>query len=193
MDRIQGWLRSDEGPGRCFSASGENRGDTRSAHRRSRATCNAFIEGLRHATASQNFQITTDGFNPYVKAVSDTLSDRVSFAQLIKVYRAASEGEGRYSPAEVASVEVVPVLGNPDPARICTSIVERQNLTIRMQMRSLTRLTSGFSKKWENLWAAYCLHFAYYNFCRIHRTLRVTPAMEAKITDHVWEIAELFA
>ena len=161
--------------------------------RRSKATTDVFIEGLRHATSSQNFQITTDGFAPYVKAISDTLADRVDFAQLIKVYRAASEGEGRYSPAEVASTEVVPVLGNPDPARICTSIVERQNLTIRMQMRRLTRLTNGFSKKWENLWAAYCLHFAFYNFCRIHSSLRVTPAMESKLTDHVWELAELLA
>ena len=82
-------------------------------------------------------------------------------------------------------------MGNPDPARICTSIVERQNLTIRMQMRRLTRLTNAFSKKWENLWAACCLHFAYYNFCRIHRTLRATPAMEAKIADHVWDLEEL--
>jgi len=75
--------------------------------------------------------------------------------------------------------------------RICTSIVERQNLTIRMQMRRLTRLTNAFSKKWEGLWYAYCLHFAYYNFCRIHRSLRVTPAMQAGITDHVWGLEEL--
>jgi len=79
-----------------------------------------------------------------------------------------AKGEVRYSPAEVASVEIVPVLGEPDPERICTSIVERQNLTIRMHMRRLARLTNAFSKKWEHLWAAYCLHFAYYNFCRIH-------------------------
>ncbi len=161
--------------------------------RRSRATTNVFIEGLRHATSSQKFQITTDGFAPYVKAISDTLGDRVSFAQLIKVYRSSVEGEARYSPAEVASTEVVPVFGNPDPARICTSIVERQNLTIRMQMRRLTRLTNGFSKKWENLWAAYCLHFAYYDFCRIHRSIRVTPAMESGIADHVWDLSELVA
>jgi hypothetical protein len=83
--------------------------------------------------------------------------------------------------------------GYPDPAMICTSHIERQNLTIRMQMRRLTRLTNALSKKWENLWAAYCLHFAYYNFCRIHKTLRVTPAMEAKITNHVWDLAELLA
>ena len=84
-------------------------------------------------------------------------------------------------------------MGNPDPAKICTSHVERQNLTIRMQMRRLTRLTNAFSKKWENLWAAYCLHFAYYNFCRIHKTLRITPAMESNITDHIWDLAELLA
>jgi hypothetical protein len=87
----------------------------------------------------------------------------------------------------------VPVMGNPDPERICTSHVERQNLTIRMQMRRLTRLTNAFTKKWENLWAAYCLHFACYNFGRIHRSIRVTPAMEAGITDHVWELKELLA
>ncbi len=161
--------------------------------RRSKATTDIFIEGLRHAIAHQPFQITTDGFAPYVNAISDTLADRVSYAQLIKVYRAPQEGEARYSPAEVASVEVVPVLGNPDPERICTSIVERQNLTIRMQIRRLTRLTNGFSKKWENLWSAYCLHFAYYNFCRIHKSIRVTPAMEAGTTDHVWDLSELLA
>jgi transposase-like protein/IS1 family transposase len=162
--------------------------------RRDTATTQIFIEGLRHATsARQKFQITTDGFAPYRAAIVDTLSDRISgFAQLIKVYGQPTDGEARYSPAEVVDTEVVPVFGDPDPKRICTSIVERQNLTIRMQMRRLTRLTNGFSKKWDNLWAAYCLHFAYYNFCRIHKTLRVTPAMEAGITDRVWELAELF-
>ena len=102
-----------------------------------------------------------------------------------------SEAEGRYSPGEVVSTEVVPVVGNPDPRRICTSIVERQNLTMRVQIRRLPRLTNRFSKKWENLWAALCLHFAHYNFCRIHKTLRVTPAIEAKITETVWTMAEL--
>ena len=118
----------------------------------------------------------------------------MSFAQLIKVYGKNEQGrEARYSPSEVVDTEVVPVFGNPERARVCTSIVERQNLTIRMQMRRLTRLTNAFTKKWENLWSAYCLHFAYYNFCRIHRSLRVTPAMEAKITDHIWTIEELLA
>jgi IS1 family transposase len=162
--------------------------------RRSTATTQIFIEGLRDATARQKFQVTTDGFGPYVQAISDTLGDRVSYARLIKVYGKNEEGrEARYSPSEIVETEVVPVFGDPDPSRICTSIVERQNLTIRMQMRRLTRLTNGFSKKWDNLWAAYCLHFAHYNFCRIHRTLRVTPAIQSGITDRVWDIAELLA
>lgn len=159
--------------------------------RRSQATTDIFIEGLRHATAHQRFQITTDGFKPYLSAIDITLSDRVDFAQLIKVYASPREGEARYSPAEVVDTEAVPVLGDPDPKRICTSIVERQNLTMRMQIRRLTRLTNAFSKKWENLWAAICLHFAYYNFCRVHKSLRVTPAMETGIADHVWTIREL--
>ena len=161
--------------------------------KRDQATTDIFIEGLRQATAAQDFQITTDGFAPSRTAIDTTLSDRVDFAQLIKVYRSNPEGEHRYSPAEVVSTEVVPVLGNPDPARICTSHVERGNLTMRMQIRRLTRLTNGFSKKWENLWAALCLHFAYYNFCRIHSTIRVTPAMETGITEHVWDLSQLLS
>jgi transposase-like protein/IS1 family transposase len=162
--------------------------------RRDTATTQIFIEGLRAATSHHRVQITCDAFRPYVPAIADTLGDRVSFAQLIKVYGTKEEGrEARYSPSQIVETEAVPVFGNPDPNRICTSIIERQNLTIRMQMRRLTRLTNGFSKKWENLWAAYCLHFAYYNFCRIHRSLRVTPAMQSGITDHVWDIAELLA
>src|ERR1700691_2019598 len=162
--------------------------------RRDTATTQIFIEGLRAATSHHRFQITCDAFRPYVPAIADTLGDRVSFAQLIKVYGTKEEGrEARYSPSQIVETEAVPVFGNPDPSRICTSIIERQNLTIRMQMRRLTRLTNGFSKKWENLWAAYCLHFAYYNFCRIHRSLRVAPATEAGITGHPWEIAKLLA
>ncbi len=161
--------------------------------KRNQRTTDAFIEGLRHATASRNFQITTDGFAPYRSAIDNTLSDRVDFAQLIKVYRASVEGEGRYSPAEVVDTEVVPVIGDPDPKRICTSHVERQNLSMRMSIRRFTRLTNGFSKKWENHWAALCLWFGYYNFCRIHCSLRVTPAMQAGITDHLWDLAELLA
>jgi transposase-like protein/IS1 family transposase len=159
--------------------------------KRNQATTDIFIEGLRQATAKENFQITTDGFGPYRSAIVNTLEDRVDFAQLVKVYRATPEGERRYSPAEVVSTEVVSVCGSPDPKKICTSHIERQNLTMRMQIRRLTRLTNAFSKKWENHWAALCLHFAYYNLCRIHRTLRVTPAMEAGITYRPLEIADL--
>jgi transposase-like protein/IS1 family transposase len=148
--------------------------------KRDQATTDIFIEGLRHATRS-NFQVTTDGFTPYRSAISNTLEDRADFAQLIKVYRAATEGEARYSPAEVASTETVPVMGRPDPERICTSIVERSNLSTRMSVRRFTRLTNAFSKKWENHWAAVACWFAYYNFCRVHKSLRVTPAMAAGI------------
>jgi IS1 family transposase len=159
--------------------------------KRGRVDVEKFLGRLRYATSAQPFQLTTDGYHRYAHVVPAGLRDRASYAQLIKVYGRPRDGEQRYSPAEVISTEVVPVMGNPDPARICTSHVERQNLTIRMGMRRMTRLTNAFSKKWENLEAAYALHFAYYNFCRIHKTLRVTPAMEQGITDHIWTIAEL--
>jgi len=107
------------------------------------------------------------------------------------VYGASREGEQRYSPAEVIDSVPTIVFGNPDRDRICTSHVERQNLSIRMGMRRMTRLTNGFSKKWANLEAAYALWFAYYNFCRKHQTLRVTPAMESGLANHVWTIGEL--
>jgi IS1 family transposase len=158
--------------------------------RRYQATTDIFIEGLRAATAPQRFQVTTDGFQPYVSAITTTLSGRCDFAQLIKVYAAAREGEARYSPPDVVEAIPKPVTGDPDRKRICTSHVERQNLTMRMQIRRLTRLTNAFSKKWENLWAALCLHFAWYNFVRIHQALRITPAMAAGIADHVWELSE---
>ena len=162
--------------------------------RRTQATTDAFIEGLRAATSKQRFQISTDGFQPYKSAITTTLSERCDFAQVIKVYNNLDpEGQRRYSPADISHMEKVPVMGKPDHAKICTSHVERQNLTIRMSMRRLTRLTNAFSKKWDNLWAAYCLHFAYYNFCRIHKTLRVTPAMETGITDRVWALTDLLA
>jgi IS1 family transposase len=159
--------------------------------KRDQETTNVFIEGLRHATAAQPFQLTADGFPTYPFAIEATLADRADFAQLIKVYRATPEGERRYSPAEVVATERVPVIGSPDPKRVCTSHIERQNLTMRMQIRKLTRLTNGFSKKLDNLWAALCLPFAWHNFVRVHRSLRVTPAMEAGITDRVWTITEI--
>jgi hypothetical protein len=110
---------------------------------------------------------------------------------LVKVYQPPREGEQRYSPSMVVNAVPTPIVGNPDLALICTSQVERQNLTLRIQIRRLTRLTNAFSKKWGNLHVALALYFACYNCCRVHRTLRVTPAMEAGIADHVWDLAEL--
>jgi transposase-like protein/IS1 family transposase len=159
--------------------------------KRDQHTTNTFVEGIRHATARGQFQITTDGFSAYRSAITTTLHDRCDFAMLIKVYRSSQEGEARYSPAEVASTEVVPVMGQPDPERICTSIVERNNLSTRMSNRRFTRLTNAFSKKWENHWASVACWFAFYNFCRVHKSLRTTPAMAAGIVDHVWSVREL--
>jgi|SRR5580658_2369623 hypothetical protein len=110
----------------------------------------------------------------------------------VKVYGQPEDVERRYSPAEVVSSEKAPVMGNPDMKRICTSHVERQNLTMRMQVRRFTRLTNGFSKKWENHWAAICLWFAYYNFCRV-QTLRVIPAMKAGLATRIWKLADLLS
>jgi IS1 family transposase len=161
--------------------------------KRTAKATDAFIGKLAYATSKDRFQLTTDGFSPYVSAVKLLLRDRVDFAQLIKVYGTPRDGEQRYSPAEVVDSVPVEIMGRPVADRICTSHIERQNLSIRMGMRRMTRLTNGFSKKWENLEAAYSLWFAYYNFCRVHKTLRVTPAMEARITDHIWAIGELIA
>ncbi len=149
-----------------------------------------FAEKLYEAT-SGHFQVTTDGFRPYVDAIEYSLGTRVDFAQLIKVYAASSEDEHRYSPPKVIEAISKPIWGDPDPDRICTSYVERQNLTMRMQIRRLTRLTNAFSKKRENLRAALALYFGWYNFCRTHRTIRVTPAMESGISNHIWSIREL--
>ncbi len=160
--------------------------------KRTQQTTDVFVEGIRQATAHTPFQVTTDGFQPYRSSIVTTLHDRLSgFAQMTKVYRATQEGERRYSPAEVAAVETVIAYGQPDPERICTSIVERSNLSIRMGVRRFTRLTNAFSKKWENHAAAIMLWFAFYNFCRVHKSLRVTPAMEAGIADHVWTVREI--
>jgi hypothetical protein len=138
-------------------------------------------------------QISTDGFQPDKSAITPTPSSRCDYGMLIKSFVADMQADHKYSPPEVSCTEKVAIMVIPIPRLISTSRIERQNLTIRMQMRSLTRLTNRFSKKWENLWAAYCLNFACYNFCRIHKALRVTPAMESRITDRVWEIADLIA
>lgn len=151
-----------------------------------------FMEKLREA-AGKRFQLTTDGLKAYIEAVDHTFGTSLDFAQLVKSYKSdeAGKSERRYSPGDFVSCSKMPITGDPDFDLISTSYVERQNLTMRMSMRRLTRLTNAFSKKWENMEKALALHFAYYNFCRVHQSLRVTPAMEAKITDHVWTLDEL--
>ncbi|HJP95857.1 MAG TPA: IS1 family transposase [Candidatus Saccharimonadales bacterium] len=161
--------------------------------RRSAEDTQVFTKKLARATFDDSFQVTTDGFAPYRYAVVRDLEHKnIDFAQLTKVYATPRDAEARYSPPVVVDVISSVIHGNPDPARICTSIVERQNLTIRMQMRRFTRLTNAFSKKWENLKAALALFFAYFNFCRKHGGInKQTPAMAAGLTDHVWSIQEL--
>jgi IS1 family transposase len=147
---------------------------------------------VRRATSPESrFQLTTDGFSAYLPAVDEMLMDRCDYGQLVKTYGQPQENERRYSPAECTGTYKTRISEDPDESRICTSHVERQNLTMRLQIRRLTRLTNAFSKKFENHRAAIALHFAYYNFARVHQSLRVTPAMEAGITDHIWRIGEL--
>src|SRR6266496_1201950 len=136
-------------------------------------------------------QITTDGHKSYLEAVENAFGADIEYAQLQKIYGASGENETRYSPAKCIGCDMKTVSGNPDPKHVSTSFVERQNLSMRMSIRRFTRLTNAFSKKVENHAASVALWFMYYNFCRVHQTLRVTPAMEAGISDNVWTIAEL--
>ena len=139
-------------------------------------------------------QLTTDGHKMYLQAVEDAFSGGIDFAQLVKIYGVTPSGpETRYSPAECIGAEKHAVTGCPDPKHVSTSYVERANLTIRMSLRRFTRLTNAFSKKLENHTAALGLFHAHYNLCRIHKSLRVTPAMAAGVTTRVWEIADLVA
>ena len=139
---------------------------------------------------STRIQITTDGHRAYAEAVEGAFGMDVDYAMLIKLYGNDSF-DRRYSTGDCIGTQTAVIAGSPDPKYISTSFVERQNLTMLMSMRRFTRLTNGFSKKIENHEAAIALHFMHYNFCRVHKTLRVTPAMEAGLTGHVWSIEEL--
>jgi transposase-like protein/IS1 family transposase len=163
--------------------------------RRSNTDTQVFIEKLFDAVdgTTNRFQITTDGFGGYPPAIAYSLGTRTDYAQLIKIYGVPEEDDHKYSPSKIKEIIPMPQWGNPNPERICTSHVERQNLNIRMGLRRFTRLTNGFSKKWENLKSAIALYFAYYNFCRIHSSIRCTPAMESGLTGHVWTLRELLA
>lgn len=153
-----------------------------------------FIDDLAPRLAHR-VQLTTDGHKPYLQAVEGAFGADVDYAMLVKLYGEAQgkAAERKYSPGECCGTIKGTVCGNPDKAHVSTSFVERQNLTMRMSMRRFTRLTNAFSKKVENLECAVALHFMYYNFGRVHKTLRVTPAMEAGIADHVWSLEEIAA
>ena len=151
-----------------------------------------FIQDLSERFINR-IQLTSDGHKAYLEAVEGAFGDNIDFAQLVKLYGEPPEHEKRYSSSNCIGTKDKTISGNPDPAHISTSFAERQNLTMRMSMRRFTRLTNGFSKKIENLEHAVSLHFMYYNFARIHKSLRVTPAMEAGISDHVWTLEEIAA
>jgi IS1 family transposase len=166
----------------------------------------SFLVGSRDAGCATEFlqdlagrlvnrvQLTTDGHKMYLGAVEDAFGGAIDFAQLVKIYGNEPTGpETRYSPAECIGCEKKGVVGEPDPKHVSTSYVERANLTIRMSLRRFTRLTNAFSKKVENHTAALGLFHAHYNLCRIHKSLRVTPAMAAGVESRVWEIADLVA
>ena len=161
---------------------------------RSAETATIFIKDLASRLANR-VQLITDGWKPYLEAVGEAFTGNdipIDYATLTKLYRDPPEGnEKRYSPGQCCGARKDDIKGNPGYKHISTSYVERSNLTLRMSSRRFTRLTNGFSKKVENLRHAVALHFMYYNFCRIHKTLRVTPAMEAGISDHVWSIEEI--
>ena len=140
---------------------------------------------------ASRIQLTTDGLNFYLPAVSDAFGMEVDYAQLVKIYGAPEQTEARYSPAQCMDAKRATIFGAPSTGHISTSIVERQNLTMRMSMRRFTRLTNAFSKKVENHEHSVALHFMHYNFCRIHQSLRVTPAMEAGLSNHVWSLEEV--
>ncbi|HWF37792.1 MAG TPA: IS1 family transposase [Candidatus Acidoferrales bacterium] len=157
---------------------------------RDAGTAYGFIQDLAKRLAHR-VQLTTDGHRAYVSAVEGTFGSEIDYAMLVKLYGNDRDSEVRYSPAECIGAREVVVTGRPDPKHISTSYVERQNLTMRMGMRRFTRLTNGFSKKLDNHIAAIAIHYMHYNFCRVHQTLRVTPAMEAGVSDHVWTMEEL--
>lgn len=161
--------------------------------KRNTMSATQFMQKLSDATdPSVRFQLTTDGFPGYNYAVGSTVEGRCDYAQLVKVYAAPTpEEQRRYSPAHVLETHKTDVYGDPDFDLICTSHIERQNGSLRQWCKRLTRLTYAFSKKWENLNAALALHFAYYNFCRVHRSIKATPAMKSGLTDRVWTMREL--
>ena len=152
-------------------------------------TARIFIDDLA-SRLSNRVQLTSDGLRVYLEAVEGAFGSEIDYAMLVKTYESSQE-ETRYSPGVCTSCARKPVMGHPDPRHISTSFVERQNLSMRMSMRRFTRLTNAHSKKIENMAYAVALYYMYYNFARIHETLRCTPAMEAGVSDYVWSIQEI--
>ena len=159
---------------------------------RSGESAMTLMDDLRGRLANR-VQLTTDGHKAYLEAVEGAFGADVDFAQLVKLYGTTITAPGRYSPAECIGARKLRVEGNPDIAHVSTSYVERQNLTMRMSMRRFTRLTNAFSKKLDNHIHALALYFAFYNFCRIHKTLRMSPAMAAGITNTLWSLEDIVA
>jgi len=159
--------------------------------KRTRETTYRFLSTLRNRIAEEHrFQLTTDGFHFYRKGVEDIFAGQADFAQMIKIFgdHGQHDAAGRYSPASLTQTIIKIRDGRPDSRYISTSYVERQNLTIRQSLKRFARLTLGYSKKLDNLKAACALHFAYYNWCRVHSSIRVSPAMEAGISNHIWTL-----
>lgn len=158
--------------------------------KRTRVHAAAFMQDLSGRLANR-VQLSSDALRTYVDAVEAAFGADVDYGQAVKFYEAEPIGPGRYSPPRVIRSERRAFTGSPDPKHISTSLVERQNLTMRMSMRRFTRLTNAFSKKVENLQAAVGLHFAHYNFVRVHKSLRMSPAMAADVSDRLWSVEEL--
>lgn len=159
---------------------------------RSEDSARQFVFDLKDRLAHR-IQLTSDGYRPYLEAVEDAFGSEIDYAMLIKMFGKQQNFESRYSPPTCIGVRRRKITGKPDRKFISTSFIERQNLTLRMQNRRFTRLTNAFSKKLENHKHMMAIYVMHYNFCRIHKTLRVTPAMEAGITDHVWGVEEITA
>jgi IS1 family transposase len=159
---------------------------------RDAATAHEFMTDLA-GRLKNRVQLTSDGHKPYLQAVENAFGSQIDYAMLVKIYGETSEGQKRYSPAECLGAKKEEITGNPDPKHISTSYVERQNLSVRMSTRRYTRLTNAFSKKIENHTAAVALYYFSYNFIKIHKTLRCTPAMAAGVTHRLWEVSDLVA
>jgi IS1 family transposase len=150
----------------------------------------AFVDDLRSRLANR-VQLTSDGHRAYLEAVEGAFGADVDYAQIVKLYGAAPEGERRYSPAECIGIKKTPIEGNPDMKHVSTSYVERHNLTMRMQMRRFTRLTNAFSKKFENHMHMVALYTVWYNFVKMHKSLKMTPALAADVTDRLWSMEDI--